>query len=135
MALILYNGSLKYTSPTVASAMANSIPAITFFLALLMKMEVIKFRSSSGMAKTAGIALCLAGVLVMALYAGRSLSPLGRHRVLAGHGDRQAAEHVSKGVWITGTFVMLLVCVAWSLWMVFQVDDNKDGHRSVTLNC
>ncbi|KAG2615851.1 WAT1-related protein At5g64700-like [Panicum virgatum] len=120
LALILYNGSLKYTSPTVASAMANSIPAITFFLALLMKMEVIKFRSSSGMAKTAGIALCLAGVLVMALYAGRSLSPLGRHRVLAGHGDRQAAEHVSKGVWITGTFVMLLGCVAWSLWMVFQ---------------
>ncbi|XP_025807796.1 WAT1-related protein At5g64700-like [Panicum hallii] len=120
LSMILYNGSLKYTSATVASAMCNSIPAITFFLALLMRMEVIKFRSSSGMAKTAGIALCLAGVLVVALCAGRPLSPLGRHRVLASHGDRQAAEHVSKGVWIAGTFVMLLSCVGWSLWIVFQ---------------
>ena len=96
-------------------------------------MEVIKFRSSLGMAKTAGITLCLAGVLVMALYAGRSLSPLGRHRVLAGrHGGRQAAEHVSKGVWITWTFVMLLACVGWSLWIIFQVS-HQAVDRSVIL--
>ena len=86
------------------------------------RMEVIKFRSSSGMAKTAGITLCLAGVLVMALYAGRSLSPLGR----------QAAEHVSKGVWITWTFVMLLACVGWSLWIIFQVS-HQAVDRSVIL--
>ncbi|OEL18459.1 WAT1-related protein [Dichanthelium oligosanthes] len=88
VSLSLYNVSLKYTSATVASAMSNSIPVITFFLALLLRMEVIKMRSSSGFAKTAGIALCLAGVLVMALYASQSLSPLNRHGVLARHGDR-----------------------------------------------
>ncbi|CAL5097455.1 unnamed protein product [Urochloa decumbens] len=121
VAMSLYNSSLKYTSPTVASAMSNSIPAITFFLALLMRMEDLKMRSSSGMAKAAGITLCLAGVLVMALYAGRSLSPLNRHRVLAGHaGDKQGADHVSRGLWIAWTFLMLLACVAWALWMVFQ---------------
>ncbi|CAN6336041.1 unnamed protein product [Urochloa humidicola] len=121
VSMSLYNGSLKYTSATVASAMCNSIPAITFFLALLTRMEVIKMRSSSGMAKTAGITLCLAGVLVIALYTGQSLSPLNRHRVLASHGDKQqAVEHVSKGVWIMGTFLMLLSCVAWALWIVFQ---------------
>ncbi|CAL4903339.1 unnamed protein product [Urochloa decumbens] len=121
VAMSLYNSSLKYTSPTVASAMSNSIPAITFFLALLMRMEDLKMRSSSGMAKAAGITLCLAGVLVMALYAGRSLSPLNHHRVLADHaGNKQGAEHVSRGLWITWTFLMLLACVAWALWMVFQ---------------
>ncbi|CAL4903340.1 unnamed protein product [Urochloa decumbens] len=121
VSLSLYNVSLKYTSAAVASAMSNSIPVITFFLSLLMRMEVIKLRSSSGMAKTAGITLCLAGALVIALYAGRSLSPLSRHRVLAGHGDkRQVSEHVSRGMWITGTFLMLLACVAWALWIIFQ---------------
>ncbi|CAN6344959.1 unnamed protein product [Urochloa humidicola] len=119
--LSLYNSSLKYTSPTVASAMSNSVPVITFFLALLMRMEGLKMRSSSGMAKAAGITLCLAGVLVMALYAGRSLSPLNHHGVLAGHaGDKQGADHVSRGLWITWTFLMLLGCVGWALWIVFQ---------------
>ncbi|CAN6331091.1 unnamed protein product [Urochloa humidicola] len=117
----LYNSSLKYTSPTVASAMSNSVPVITFFLALLMRMEDLKMRSSSGMAKAAGITLCLAGVLVMALYAGRSLSPLNHHGVLAGHaGDKRGAEHVSRGLWMTWTFLMLLGCVGWALWIVFQ---------------
>lgn len=37
VSMSLYNGSLKYTSATVASAMCNSIPAITFFLALLVR--------------------------------------------------------------------------------------------------
>ena len=58
----------------------------------------------------------------MALYAGRSLSPLGR----------QAAEHVSKGVWITWTFVMLLACVGWSLWIIFQIN-HQAVDRSVIL--
>ncbi|CAN6340347.1 unnamed protein product [Urochloa humidicola] len=119
VSLSLYNVSLKYTSAAVASAMSNSIPVITFFLSLLMRMEVIKMRSSSGMAKTAGITLCLAGALVIALYAGRSLSPLSRHRVLAG-GKQQVSEHVSRGLWITGTFLMLLACIAWALWIIFQ---------------
>ncbi|CAN6344958.1 unnamed protein product [Urochloa humidicola] len=122
VSLSLYNVSLKYTSAAVASAMTNSIHVITFFLSLLMRMEVIKMRRSSGMAKTAGITLCLAGALVIALYAGRSLSPLSRHRVLAGGhgGKRQVSEHVSRGLWITGTFLMLLACIAWALWIIFQ---------------
>ncbi|KAL6624426.1 hypothetical protein ACP70R_031747 [Stipagrostis hirtigluma subsp. patula] len=97
--------------------MGNSVPVITFFLALLLRMEVIKLKSSSGMAKAAGITLCLAGVLVIALYSGPSLNPLSRHRVFASHGSKHA---VSKGLWITWTFLMLLACVAWSLWIVFQ---------------
>jgi hypothetical protein len=86
-------------------------------------MEAMKLKSSSGLAKAAGITLCLAGVLAIALYAGPLLSPLNRHRVLAGHGSKKAAAAhgaVSKGLWVTATFLMLLACVAWSLWFIFQ---------------
>jgi hypothetical protein len=88
-------------------------------------MEAMKLKSSSGLAKAAGITLCLAGVLAIALYAGPLLSPLNRHRVLAGHGSKKAAAAhgaVSKGLWVTATFLMLLACVAWSLWFIFQVN-------------
>ncbi|GJN36367.1 hypothetical protein PR202_gb25218 [Eleusine coracana subsp. coracana] len=117
----MYNSSLKYTSATSASAMTNSIPVITFFLALLMKMEVIKLKSLSGMVKASGITLCLAGVLTMALYTGPSLDPVNRHRVFVGRDSEQVTTtHFSNGLWIMGTFLMLLACLAWSLWIVFQ---------------
>jgi hypothetical protein len=85
--------------------------------------------------KAAGIALCLAGILVTALYVGSSLSPLthSHHGILAGHGDGQPTRpgHVSKGLWITGTFLMLLACVAWSLWIVSQVITLTKGSHNI----
>jgi len=40
-----------------------------------------------------------------------------------------------QGMWIMGTFLMLLVCVAWSLWMVLQVIalTNKGYHAHCRL--
>ncbi|KAF8667106.1 hypothetical protein HU200_053290 [Digitaria exilis] len=122
----MYNVSVKYTSATVGSAMCNSVPVITFFLALLMRMEAMKLKSSPGMAKAAGITLCLAGVMVIALYAGPSLRPLNRHGVLAQHNansKQAAAAHgivVSKAMWIMWTFLIFLACVAWSVWFILQ---------------
>jgi hypothetical protein len=43
-------------------------------------MEAINLKRSSGIGKAAGIALCLAGILVIALYIGSSLSPLNQGR-------------------------------------------------------
>ncbi|KAL6880534.1 hypothetical protein ACP4OV_012099 [Aristida adscensionis] len=122
LAMGLYNTSLKYTSSAVASAMGNSVPVITFFLALLLRTEVMKLKSLSGMAKAAGIVLCLAGVLVMALYTGPPFRPLNRHRAFAGNGTEQAAaaHAISKGLWIAWTFVLFLGCAAWALWIVLQ---------------
>ncbi|KAL6868141.1 hypothetical protein ACP4OV_014986 [Aristida adscensionis] len=77
--LSLYQVCLKLTSATVISATDNSLPAVTFFLALLFRMEGVTLRSSSGIAKIAGVALSLAGVLVIAFYAGPSLSPVNHH--------------------------------------------------------
>ncbi|CAN6326384.1 unnamed protein product [Urochloa humidicola] len=119
----LYNTSLKYTSATTTAAICSSLPVITFFLALLLRMEAMKLKSSPGMAKASGITLCLAGVLVIALYAGPLLRPLNHHHVLADHGGKQAAAAqrvVSKSLWILGTFLTLAACVAWSFFFIFQ---------------
>lgn len=88
-------------------------------------MEVVKLRSMSGIAKVTGVALCLAGALVIALYTGPSLSPINHHRAFAPGAGGHAAAHGlqapgSRGTWIVGTFLMLLSNVTWSLWMVLQ---------------
>lgn len=87
-------------------------------------MEVVKLRSISGIAKVTGVALCLAGALVIAFYTGPSVSPVSHHRAFGRGGAHAAAAHglkaPSRGTWILGTFLMFLSNVTWSLWMVLQ---------------
>ncbi|EMS65529.1 Auxin-induced protein 5NG4 [Triticum urartu] len=115
--LNMYNVSLKQTSATVGSAATNSMPVATFLLAVLLRMEAVKLRSRSGLGKLAGVALCLAGVLVIAFYAGPSIRPLAHNPVFA-----HKPKSVSSGAeWIKGTFLLILACATWSLWIVLQV--------------
>ncbi|CAN6242061.1 unnamed protein product [Urochloa humidicola] len=121
ISLNLYNVSLKLTSATVASASANSMPVLTFCLALLLRMEKVKARSRSGIAKLIGVALCFTGVLVIAFYTGPLLSPVNHHRAFSASTHAStAANTVSHSAWIKGTFMAVLAVVAWALWIVLQ---------------
>ncbi|CAN6358215.1 unnamed protein product [Urochloa humidicola] len=122
LSLNLYHVSLKFTSATVASATDNSAPAITFFLALLLRMEHVKMKSWSGIAKLTGVALCLAGVLVIAFYTGPGLSPVNHHRAFPSHASSPSASvaNPTRGAWVKWTFLMVVANVAWSLWIVMQ---------------
>nr|CAB3453057.1 unnamed protein product [Digitaria exilis] len=124
LSLSLYNVSLKLTSATVAAAASNSMAVVTFCLALLLRMEVVKLRSASGVAKLAGVALCLAGVFAIAFYSGPTLSPINHHHTFTadgpGSGHANASSN-SKTTWIEGTFLMILANVAWSVSIVWQV--------------
>ncbi|PUZ70164.1 hypothetical protein GQ55_2G204700 [Panicum hallii var. hallii] len=121
LSLNVYNVSLKLTSATLVAAAGNAVPAVTLCMALLLRMEVVNLRSSSGIAKVSGAALCLAGVLVMAFYAGPGLSPVSRHRAFAVHAPGSGAHSsTSKEAWIVGTFLMVINNMAWSLSAVWQ---------------
>ncbi|CAD5177537.1 unnamed protein product [Musa acuminata subsp. malaccensis] len=120
--LNLYNVGVKYTSASVASATTNSVPVFTFFFAVLFRMESIKMKSFSGVGKALGVALCLAGVVMTALYRGPRIHPLnlhfpsGHHRM--SHLDEEPA--VSKTTWIKGTLFVITATMTWSLWLVLQ---------------
>uniref|UniRef100_A0A0E0MSX2 EamA domain-containing protein n=1 Tax=Oryza rufipogon TaxID=4529 RepID=A0A0E0MSX2_ORYRU len=116
----LYNTGLKYTSSTVASAAASSVPVLTFFFAVLLRLEVIRLRRLSGVAKVAGVGLCLGGVLVIALYSGPALSPLNHHRAFGGGAESGSSGAATRARWVTGTLLMLLSNVTWSLWIVLM---------------
>ncbi|CAL9054384.1 unnamed protein product, partial [Musa banksii] len=120
--LNLYNVGVKYTSASVASATTNSVPVFTFFFAVLFRMESIKMKSFSGVGKALGVALCLPGVVMTALYRGPRIHPLnlhfpsGHHRM--SHLDEEPA--VSKTTWIKGTLFVITATMTWSLWLVLQ---------------
>ncbi|CAL1379882.1 unnamed protein product [Linum trigynum] len=116
--------ALIYTSATLGAATVNSLPAITFFLALLFGMETLKVRTKPGMAKLAGIVICMGGVAALAFYKGPHFKVFSffKHDL---HGQSenlssQAHSSSSHNTWVKGCFLMLFSNLSWGFWLVFQ---------------
>ncbi|GMY11178.1 WAT1-related protein At5g64700-like [Fagus crenata] len=121
LSLDIYGIALVYTSATLAAAITNCLPVITFFLAVLLRMEGLKLRSTAGVAKLAGILFCIGGAATLAFYKGPHLKLLGHHQ-LFGHSTLhdQHAHLPSSKTWIKGCFLFLVSSTFWGLWLVCQ---------------
>ncbi|RVX08908.1 hypothetical protein VitviT2T_022489 [Vitis vinifera] len=64
-----YRG-INISSPTLASAISNLVPAFTFILAVIFRMEKLALRSSSSQAKIIGTIVSISGAFVVTLYKG-----------------------------------------------------------------
>nr|XP_029122815.1 WAT1-related protein At5g64700 isoform X2 [Elaeis guineensis] len=112
-----FSVGLDDTTTTSAAAMTNSVPVVTFILAVLFRIETIKIKKLQGIAKVSGLVLCLAGILTMAFYKGPQLKSFHHHHLL-GHEASQTDRGHSK--WALGTLLMTISTTALSLWIVLQ---------------
>ncbi|XP_050207172.1 WAT1-related protein At5g64700 [Mercurialis annua] len=120
LSLDIYGIGLVYTTATLAAATTNCLPVITFFLALLLRMEVLKLRTSAGKAKVIGIVACIGGVATLAFVKGPHFKQLCHYHIFGIHNTYQ--PHVSSGLtWVKGCFLMLMSNTFWGLWLVLQV--------------
>ncbi|KAJ6747655.1 WAT1-RELATED PROTEIN [Salix koriyanagi] len=67
----LYYAGLKFTSPTFSCAMSNMLPAMTFVMAVLCRMEVVHIKKIRCQAKVIGTVVTVAGAMFMTLYKGQ----------------------------------------------------------------
>jgi len=121
LSLDIYGIAIVYTSATLAAAITNCLPVITFFLAVLLRMEVLELRTIAGVAKLAGILFCIAGAATLAFYKGPHLKFLGQHHLF---GHPKLEDHLvhlpSNKAWIKGCFLFLISSTFWGLWLVLQ---------------
>ncbi|KAF8405881.1 hypothetical protein HHK36_007959 [Tetracentron sinense] len=119
--LNMYGVALVYTSATLAAATSNTLPVITFFFAVLLRMEIVKLRTLSGIAKIVGIIVCMAGAATLAFYKGPQLKPLIHHHPFGHHNsvENHVLAHSSQR-WVKGCFLMLTSNTLWGLWLVMQ---------------
>ncbi|XP_039170801.1 WAT1-related protein At3g28050-like isoform X1 [Eucalyptus grandis] len=61
---------IDYSSPVLGTAMMNLIPAFTFILAVISRMEKVNWKSSSSQAKLVGTVASILGALVITVYKG-----------------------------------------------------------------
>ncbi|GAB2219583.1 hypothetical protein Droror1_Dr00007220 [Drosera rotundifolia] len=110
---------LDNTSPTFASAIQNSVPAITFLMAAILRIEKVRLDRKDGIAKIVGTISCVAGATVITLYKGPTIynpvPPLHNSTpVLLSLGDAGGKN------WTLGCIFLIGHCLSWSGWLVLQ---------------
>ncbi|KAK7380486.1 hypothetical protein VNO78_32997 [Psophocarpus tetragonolobus] len=113
----LYYVSINYTTATYAAAATNTVPAITFIMALLIRVETISIKRVHGLAKILGSVLSLAGAIIFALIKGSALKWYPENQ---NHSSHLSTIVHSKGDTIKGSLMMLSANTAWSLWLILQ---------------
>ncbi|KAK3035831.1 hypothetical protein RJ639_034647 [Escallonia herrerae] len=64
---------INLSSPTLGSAMSNLIPAFTFLLAVIFRMEKLDLKTSRSQVKILGTLVSISGAMIVTLYKGPSI--------------------------------------------------------------
>ncbi|KAH9720104.1 WAT1-related protein [Citrus sinensis] len=81
MQICVYTG-VSFSSPTLASATNNLIPAFTFLLAVIFRMEKVDLRSLISQIKIIGTLVSIAGAFIITLYKGPSIVGASSYQLL-----------------------------------------------------
>ncbi|KAI4350972.1 hypothetical protein L6164_005374 [Bauhinia variegata] len=122
---------LYYAFPTFASAMQNSVPAITFIMASALGLEQLNIGSINGLAKVLGTIASVGGATIITLYKGPPLL----HHTLQVQGDTLEADASAGKMqnWTWGCIYLLGHCLSWAGWMVFQAPVVKKYPAKLTI--
>ncbi|ERN18253.1 WAT1-related protein At1g44800 isoform X1 [Amborella trichopoda] len=115
-----YFGALYYTSSTFVSTIANLIPAITFVMALILRLERFDIKTIKGKAKVLGTVTCVAGAMIMTLAKGPAIKIFHHlktnNSVLLLFGASKSPE----SNWVLGPILIFGSVLAWSAWINYQ---------------
>ncbi|GKV37674.1 hypothetical protein SLEP1_g45673 [Rubroshorea leprosula] len=69
----LYNVGMTYTSATMGATFVNMLPAVTFILAMIFRLEKVNVKKFHSVAKVIGTVITVMGAMVMTLYTGPAI--------------------------------------------------------------
>ncbi|KAL2320100.1 hypothetical protein Fmac_029069 [Flemingia macrophylla] len=117
-----YRG-LEYTSPTLASALSTLIPAFTFVLAIIFRMEKVTLRSSSTQAKIWGSLVSILGALVVVLYKGPIVLSISSTQPSLTLDSPMTST--SQMNWILGGSLLAIEFLLVPIWYIIQTNVMK----------
>ncbi|XP_027168790.1 WAT1-related protein At5g40230-like [Coffea eugenioides] len=113
-------------SPTLGSATTNLIPAFTFLLAVIFRMEKLNLRSSRSQIKMIGTLVSIAGALVLTLYKGPSIGSFATNSLSppseSSHRPLNSSSYLLevRNNWVIGGFFFATACLSVSFWNISQ---------------
>ncbi|CAL5186624.1 unnamed protein product [Lathyrus oleraceus] len=111
---------MYYASPTLASAMQNSVPAITFIFASALRLEETNIARREGIAKVVGTIASIGGAIIITLYKGPPLLHLQMNQMQENITLQIDNSSTKNQNWTWGCIFLLGHCLSWAGWIVFQ---------------
>ncbi|XP_019151402.1 PREDICTED: WAT1-related protein At2g39510-like [Ipomoea nil] len=128
----LYYAGMKYTTATFATAMCNVLPAITFLLAWILRLEKVNIRSLHSQGKIVGTTLTIGGAMIMTLVRGHIIGlPWTSKHVPQTQSIGPATEHDH----VKGAVMIAAGCFCWSCFYILQAITLKSYPAGLSLTC
>ncbi|XP_028118495.1 WAT1-related protein At1g44800-like isoform X1 [Camellia sinensis] len=115
----LYYLGLKNTSATFASAVVNVLPALTFIMAIIFRLEKVNLKKIQCVAKVVGTVITVTGAMVMTLYKGPIVDILWYSKSGNHHHNTTNSTSTDQH-WVMGTFMILACTCGWSGFFIVQ---------------
>ncbi|XP_019424689.1 PREDICTED: WAT1-related protein At1g68170-like [Lupinus angustifolius] len=118
----LHMEALALTSVTFTTAVSNLIPAITFILSLLFRLETLNLRAAGGRAKMIGTIIGIGGAMVLTFIKGVEIKMLSFHINLFNHKNNHVVhpQASSHAMFILGAFSSFASNISYALWLIIQ---------------
>ncbi|EEC79453.1 hypothetical protein OsI_20446 [Oryza sativa Indica Group] len=130
-----YYAGLKFTGPTFACAMSNILPAMTFVMAVIFRMEKLELKKVRCQAKIAGTLVTVAGAMLMTLYKGPLMEMAWSRHAGAGAAEAPAAAAaaISGRDWFLGSMFVIVATLAWASLFILQTHTIKQYSAQLSL--
>ncbi|XP_076941204.1 WAT1-related protein At2g39510-like [Bidens hawaiensis] len=128
----LYYAGMKYTTATFAVAMTNIIPALTFLMAWVCRMEKVNIKKVHSIGKIVGTLVTVGGAMIMTVVAGPAIGLPWTKDSTTKH-QQQSATHVSPGDNIKGSMMIIAGCLSWSCFYIVQAITLKSYPAELSL--
>ncbi|KAG9153419.1 hypothetical protein Leryth_020997 [Lithospermum erythrorhizon] len=127
----LYYAGMKYTTATFTTSMSNVLPAITFILAWILRLEKVSIEELHSQAKILGTLVTVGGAMVMTLIGGPVLGLPWTHHI----DKRQSINNSNVQHWdiIKGALMITAACFCWSCFYILQAIVLKSYQAGLSL--
>ncbi|XP_076903584.1 WAT1-related protein At2g39510-like [Bidens hawaiensis] len=116
---ILYYTGMKLTTATFAIAMCNIVPALTFFLAWIFRLEKVNIKRRHSQAKIIGTLVTVGGAMIMTLVNGAPIPLPWTHVSMARQSQTTPAPPDQAHI-IKGAIMIAVGCVLWASFFILQ---------------
>ncbi|XP_057502050.1 WAT1-related protein At1g09380-like [Actinidia eriantha] len=122
----LYFVGLQNSTPTIACALSNLLPAFTFILAVPFRLESVGIRRKPGQAKVLGTVICVGGAMLLSFYHGRTV--IGESSIHWKYAEKMGNENSIShpNNFFLGPFLLIVSTISWAIWFIIQARMSKN---------
>lgn len=112
----MYFIGMKYTTATFAASLSNILPALTFVIACIFRLEKVRAKSIRSQAKIIGTVATVAGAMLMTLVKG----PMVHLFWAKAHDLEHPTGAIDLAHSIKGALMITFGCLSWAFFMILQ---------------